>query len=174
MPDRQRDHHFPGLQEKCERACGGRYSCHAPYSKRRRGVGTKLPLYAPQAAERLLLLGQDLCARTGTGERERAGLRPARTGASRCCLFPLSSPPPVWAGLRPAHTSTGRHCALPLSAPLHVRLPHTAETCVTQSLTNRALANLPCCFPVQRARCRVTVANRIPPRATSGVSQSGK
>ncbi|MCJ7738736.1 MAG: hypothetical protein MUQ10_15730 [Anaerolineae bacterium] len=64
---RQLDRHFPGLRETYERVFGDRYSCHAPYSKKlyaifgtlcmQYGVATKLPLYAPQAAELPSLFG---------------------------------------------------------------------------------------------------------------------
>lgn len=62
---RQLDRLFPGLREKYQRVYGDRYSCHAPYSKKlyaifgtlcmQHGVATKLPQYAPQAAEQLSL-----------------------------------------------------------------------------------------------------------------------
>ena len=72
LRDRQRayyyeqlDRHFPGLRAKYERVYGERYSCDVPYTKRlsaqfgticeRYGVATKLPLYAPQAAQQLSL-----------------------------------------------------------------------------------------------------------------------
>jgi len=72
MRDRQRDYYyrqldrlFPGLREKYELVFGDRYNCDAPYSKKlyavfggicaTYGIPTKMPLYAPQAAEQLSL-----------------------------------------------------------------------------------------------------------------------
>ena len=72
MRDRQREYyyeqldlHFPGLRAKYERVYGERYSCEVPYTKKlhalfgticeHNGVATKLPLYAPQAAQQLSL-----------------------------------------------------------------------------------------------------------------------
>jgi len=62
---RQLDRLFPGLRETYQRVYGDRYSCHAPYSKKLYavfagicilyGIATKMPLYAPQAAEQLSL-----------------------------------------------------------------------------------------------------------------------
>ena len=65
---RQLDRHFPGLREKYELVFGDRYEANSPYSKKlyaicgtlcmQHGVTTKLPLYAPQAAEQLSLFGE--------------------------------------------------------------------------------------------------------------------
>ncbi len=72
MRDRQRayfyeqlDRLFPGVRQKYERTYGGRYSCDVPHAKKlyqhvealcqRHGIATRIPQYAPQAAQQLNL-----------------------------------------------------------------------------------------------------------------------
>lgn len=99
MHSRQLGRHLPRLQEAYERPCGDRCSCDAPYSIRRQGIATELPLYALQVAERPSLFGPGSPPGTGeqeNGAEERAGLGPAHEHTAGV------QPAPVGAGLRPA------------------------------------------------------------------------